>query len=130
MLTEVIASAVVANPLTDPTAADLIGAAGAWIQVNMTGTVATAVAVIAVAIVGLLMLSVRIDWRCGVTVFNVDRCLILAPVRLRGGSASMRSQAKHRVARLTALSTLRNVRDLSKRITPPLRVSSYRVSCD
>lgn len=75
MLTEVIASAVAATPLTDPTAADPIAAAAAWIQASMTGTVATAVAVIAVAVLGLLMLSGRINWRYGAIV--VLGCFIL-----------------------------------------------------
>jgi type IV secretory pathway VirB2 component (pilin) len=40
----------------------------AWLQGTLLGTVATTIAVIAVASMGFLMLAGRIDWRRGVTV--------------------------------------------------------------
>lgn len=46
-----------------------------WLQGTLLGTVATVVAVIAVASVGLLMLSGRINWRHGATV--IVGCFIL-----------------------------------------------------
>ena len=39
-----------------------------WIEGTLLGTVATSVAAVAVASVGLLMLSGRVDWRRGATV--------------------------------------------------------------
>lgn len=50
-------------------------AAALWVQNILLGTIATAVAVIAVATVGLLMLAGRIDIRRGATV--VAGCFIL-----------------------------------------------------
>ncbi len=46
-----------------------------WIQGTLLGNVATAVAVIAVAVVGLMMLAGRMNWRHGVTV--IIGCFIL-----------------------------------------------------
>jgi type IV secretory pathway VirB2 component (pilin) len=46
-----------------------------WIQGTLLGNVATAVAVIAVAIVGFMMLTGRMNWRHGVTV--ILGCFIL-----------------------------------------------------
>jgi type IV secretory pathway VirB2 component (pilin) len=40
----------------------------AWIEGTLLGNVATAVAVVAVAVVGFMMLTGRINWRYGVTV--------------------------------------------------------------
>jgi type IV secretion system protein VirB2 len=39
-----------------------------WVQGTLLGNVATAVAVIAVAVVGFLMLTGRLEWRRGITV--------------------------------------------------------------
>ncbi len=46
-----------------------------WIQGTLLGNVATAAAVIAVAIVGFLMLTGRVNWRHGVTV--IVGCFII-----------------------------------------------------
>lgn len=46
-----------------------------WLQGTLLGTVATVAAVIAVASVGFLMLTGRINWRYGVTV--IIGCFIL-----------------------------------------------------
>jgi type IV secretion system protein VirB2 len=46
-----------------------------WIEGTLLGNVATAVAVIAVAIVGFMMLTGRLNWRYGVTV--IIGCFIL-----------------------------------------------------
>jgi type IV secretion system protein VirB2 len=46
-----------------------------WIQGTLLGNVATAVAVIAVAIVGFMMLTGRMNWRHGITV--IFGCFIL-----------------------------------------------------
>ena len=52
----------------DPAGSSAIVGALGWIQGTLLGTVATTVAVIAVASVGLLMLTGRINWRFGATV--------------------------------------------------------------
>ena len=52
----------------------LIGAVN-WLQGTLLGTIATVVAVIAVAVVGLMMLTGRINWRYGATV--ILGCFIL-----------------------------------------------------
>jgi type IV secretion system protein VirB2 len=46
-----------------------------WIQGTLLGNVATSVAVIAVAVVGFMMLTGRMNWRHGVTV--IIGCFIL-----------------------------------------------------
>ena len=46
-----------------------------WIQGTLLGTVATVVAVIAVAVVGFMMLTGRMNWRYGATV--ILGCFIL-----------------------------------------------------
>lgn len=59
----------------DPQGSGAIVGAVQWLQGTLLGTVATTVAVIAVATVGLLMLTGRLNWRYGVTV--VVGCFIL-----------------------------------------------------
>jgi type IV secretory pathway VirB2 component (pilin) len=49
--------------------------AAAWVQQALLGSMATSVAVVAVAVVGVLMLSGRVDWRRGARV--VAGCFIL-----------------------------------------------------
>src|SRR5687767_11597511 len=52
----------------DPAGSGPIVAALAWLQGTLLGNVATAVAVMAVAAVGFLMLTGRMNWRFGATV--------------------------------------------------------------
>ena len=52
----------------DPAGSGPIVAALAWMQGTLLGTVATAVAVMAVAAVGFMMLTGRLNWRFGATV--------------------------------------------------------------
>jgi type IV secretion system protein VirB2 len=59
----------------DPQGSGVIIGAARWLQGTLLGTVATVVAVIAVAVVGLLMLSGRINWRHGAIV--ILGCFIL-----------------------------------------------------
>ncbi len=59
----------------DPAGSGPIISAVRWLEGTLLGTVATAVAVIAVACVGMLMLTGRINWRYGVTV--IVGCFIL-----------------------------------------------------
>ena len=61
--------------LADPSGSGVLGAAVLWLQGTLLGTVATSVAVISVAAVGLMMLSGRVDVRRGATV--VVGCFIL-----------------------------------------------------
>lgn len=60
---------------TDPQGSGVIIAAARWLQGTLLGTVATVVAVIAIASVGLLMLTGRINWRYGAVV--ILGCFIL-----------------------------------------------------
>lgn len=61
--------------LADPGGSGALVAAVQWLQNTLLGTVATTVAVICVATVGLMMLSGRLDLRRGATV--VVGCFIL-----------------------------------------------------
>ena len=60
---------------TSPAGSGPIVAALAWLQGTLLGNVATAVAVIAVAMVGFMMLTGRMNWRFGATV--IIGCFIL-----------------------------------------------------
>jgi type IV secretion system protein VirB2 len=64
-----------AQALGDPAGSGVIVAAVRWLQGTLLGTIATVVAVIAVASVGFLMLTGRINWRYGATV--IIGCFIL-----------------------------------------------------
>ena len=59
----------------DPAGSGPIVAALSWIQGTLLGNLATAAAVIAVATVGFLMLSGRMNWRFGATV--ILGCFVL-----------------------------------------------------
>lgn len=59
----------------DPQGSGPILAAVEWLQGTMLGNVATTVAVIAVALVGFMMLTGRVNWRYGVSV--IIGCFIL-----------------------------------------------------
>ncbi len=61
--------------LADPAGSGALVAAVAWLQGTLLGTVATSIAVVAVASVGLGMLAGRVDWRRGATV--IIGCFIL-----------------------------------------------------
>src|SRR5690606_9896374 len=54
-----------AQAQSDPAGSGPIVAALAWLQGTLLGTVATAVAVMAVAAVGFMMLTGRMHWRFG-----------------------------------------------------------------
>jgi len=59
----------------DPQGSGPIVAALAWMQGTLLGNVATAVAVMAVAAVGFMMLTGRMNWRFGATV--IIGCFVL-----------------------------------------------------
>ena len=69
------AAAQAQGSLSDPAGSGVIVAAVRWLEGTLLGTIATVVAVIAVATVGLLMLTGRINWRYGATV--ILGCFIL-----------------------------------------------------
>jgi type IV secretory pathway VirB2 component (pilin) len=60
---------------TNPAGSAPINAALEWVQGTLLGNLATTAAVIAVAVVGFLMLTGRIEWRRGLTV--VVGCFII-----------------------------------------------------
>jgi type IV secretion system protein VirB2 len=60
---------------SDPSGSGPIVGALYWLQGTLLGTVATVVAVIAVATVGFMMLTGRLNWRYGATV--IVGCFIL-----------------------------------------------------
>jgi len=79
--------------LADPPGSSPIGLAVLWLQGALLGSIAIAIAVVAVASVGLLMLGGRIDVKRGLTV--IAGCFILfgAPA-IAGGIQSMLSGAQ------------------------------------
>ena len=68
-------SAAQAGSLADPAGSGVLVAAVRWLEGTLLGTIATVVAIIAVASVGFLMLTGRINWRYGATV--ILGCFIL-----------------------------------------------------
>ena len=73
LVSSAIASAQ--GSLADPQGSSIIVRAVQWLQGTLLGTIATTVAVIAVAGIGFLMLTGRINWRYGATV--IIGCFIL-----------------------------------------------------
>ena len=69
------AAAAAQDAYADPAGSSVIVSAVRWLEGTLLGTIATVVAVIAVASVGLLMLTGRINWRYGATV--ILGCFIL-----------------------------------------------------
>jgi type IV secretion system protein VirB2 len=70
-----LAGPVWAQSYADPAGSGAIVGALHWIQGTLLGTAATVVAVIAVAVVGFMMLTGRMNWRYGATV--ILGCFIL-----------------------------------------------------
>ncbi len=68
-------TATFAQAMRDPAGSGPIVAALGWLQGTLLGNVATAVAVIAVAMVGFMMLTGRMNWRFGATV--IVGCFVL-----------------------------------------------------
>lgn len=69
------AMAAAQDSFSDPAGSGPIVGAVHWLQGTLLGTVATVIAVVAVASVGLLMLTGRMNWRYGATV--ILGCFIL-----------------------------------------------------
>lgn len=59
----------------DPAGSGAVVGAMRWLQGTLLGTVATTLAVIAIAFVGMMMLTGRMNWRHGATV--IVGCFIL-----------------------------------------------------
>ncbi|MEM9877826.1 MAG: TrbC/VirB2 family protein [Pseudomonadota bacterium] len=70
-----VATPAWAQSAATPDGAQPIAAAMSWLQNTLIGNIATTAAVIAVAVVGLMMLTGRMNWKHGVTV--VFGCFIL-----------------------------------------------------
>ena len=68
-------AAIAQSSIADPAGSGVVVSAVRWLEGTLLGTIATVVAVIAVATVGLLMLTGRINWRYGATV--ILGCFIL-----------------------------------------------------
>ncbi|MEM7570351.1 MAG: TrbC/VirB2 family protein [Pseudomonadota bacterium] len=75
MMFSLLATPASAQSAPAPEGAQPIAAAMGWLQGTLIGNIATTAAVIAVAVVGLMMLTGRMNWRHGVTV--VFGCFIL-----------------------------------------------------
>lgn len=69
------AAAAFAQSTIDPEGSGVIVSAVNWLQGTLLGTVATVVAVIAIAAVGFMMLTGRVNWRHGAVV--ILGCFIL-----------------------------------------------------
>ena len=82
------ASLALAQAQADPAGSSPLIAALSWVQNTLLGTVATSAAVIAIAIVGFLMLSGRMDWRRGVIVI-VGAFIIFGAVSIVAGIRSL-----------------------------------------
>lgn len=72
----------------DPAGSGPIEGAVEWLQGTMLGNVATAIAVMAVAAVGFLMLTGRINWRYGATVV-LGLFIVFGAGSIVGGIRSM-----------------------------------------
>jgi type IV secretion system protein VirB2 len=77
-----------AQAAADPAGSSPLIAALDWVQGTMLGNLATTAAVIAVAAVGFLMLTGRIDWRRGLTVV-VGAFIIFGAVSIVAGIRGM-----------------------------------------
>ena len=73
---------------SDPAGSGPILGALQWVQGTLLGNLATTAAVIAVAVVGLMMLTGRIEWRRGVTVV-VGAFIVFGAVAIVAGMRSM-----------------------------------------
>ena len=82
------AGAAHAQAMSDPQGSSPLLAALSWVQGTMLGNLATTAAVIAVAAVGFLMLTGRIEWRRGLTVV-VGCFVIFGAVSIVAGIRSM-----------------------------------------
>lgn len=71
----IVTNAKAQSAMGDPAGSSVLVSAAQWLQGTLLGTLATVVAIIAVASVGFMMLTGRMNWRYGATV--VLGCFIL-----------------------------------------------------
>ena len=83
-----LSSPALAQAQSDPAGSSPLIAALSWVQGTLLGTVATSAAVIAIAVVGFLMLSGRMEWRRGVIVI-VGAFIIFGAVSIVAGIRSL-----------------------------------------
>jgi type IV secretory pathway VirB2 component (pilin) len=81
--------ATVSGSLADPAGSSVLVAAVMWLQETLLGTVATTVAIIAIASVGLMMLTGRVNVRYGLTVIAGSFILFGAATIVAGIQASL-----------------------------------------
>lgn len=77
-----------AQVAADPAGSSPLLAALNWVQGTLLGNVATSAAVIAVAVVGFMMLTGRIEWKRGLTVI-VGAFIIFGAVSIVAGIRSL-----------------------------------------
>ena len=77
----------------EPAGSGPVLAALQWVEGTLLGNLATTAAVIAVAVVGLMMLTGRIDWRRGLTVI-VGAFIVFGAVAIVSGIRSVASGAR------------------------------------
>ncbi len=82
------AASASAQTQRDPAGSGPILGALQWVEGTLLGNLATTAAVIAVAVVGLMMLTGRIDWRRGVTVV-VGAFIVFGAVAIVEGMRQM-----------------------------------------
>lgn len=75
LLSVAAASPAYAQSYADPAGSGVLVGAVNWLQGTLLGTVATTAAVIAIAVVGFMMLTGRINWRHGAVV--IIGCFVL-----------------------------------------------------
>ncbi len=71
----------------NPEGSDVIVSAFTWLQGTLLGTVATVVAVMAVAVVGFMMLTGRMNWRFGANVI-IGCFIVFGATTIVGGIQS------------------------------------------
>ena len=77
----------------EPAGSGPVLAALQWVEGTLLGNLATTAAVIAVAVVGLMMLTGRIDWRRGLTVI-LGAFIVFGAVAIVSGIRSLASGAR------------------------------------
>ena len=83
-----VPAAAHAQSTADPAGSSPLIAALDWVQGTLLGNLATSAAVIAVAVVGFLMLTGRMDWRRGLTVV-IGCFIVFGAVSIVAGIRSM-----------------------------------------
>lgn len=81
-------TAMAQSAALDPAGSGPILGAVNWLQGTLLGNVATAVAVIAVAVVGFMMLTGRINWKYGATVV-IGLFILFGAASIVGGIRSV-----------------------------------------